>query len=403
MAAPYEQDLPFAPDELLFDAARAYGTPLLVYSEGLLRRRAKALRAAFSGASDFRNYFPIRVCNTPGVLSLLHEAGIGFLCGGAVELEAARRAGAAGEEILFAAAFPRDADLRTACEMGAALYLDSPSPLDCLEAAGLRPGRLILGAALRTEPRHIPALRGDFRFGMEPDDLILAAKRGAALGAKLGLQVYAGTSAGPGFLEKKARYLLRVKQEVESGSGTAIDLLDLSGSLPAVDRKGKLLKIGAEAAGVLNALREAGCPEFRLCTELGRLLAAPCALLLTRVQGIKQGRQCTVGLDASLADLPKLVFCGTPHHVSKLGSYSIENRRSYYLAGSSMEPLDQLGGRRVLPELRIGDLLVFHNTGAYTASVACSYGGSLRCAEALLREDGTVMLLRPRQRAESLL
>ena len=68
-----------------------------------------------------------------------------------------------------------------------------------------------------------------------------------------------------------------------------------------------------------------------------------------------------------------------------------------------MEPLDQLGGRRVLPELRIGDLLVFHNAGAYTASVACNYGGSLHCAEVLLREDGTLVLLRPRQQAESLL
>ena len=402
MTKRYEKDLPFAPDEALFALARDYGTPLQVYSEALLRSRARALCQAFAWAAEFRNYFPVRVCETPGILKLLHQEGIGFLCGNAVELDRAIRAGASGEALLFAAAFPAEVDLRAACELGAAIYLDDLPQLQQMNQWGLAPKALLLGAAIQPDAGRPSAFRTEPRFGMEPEALCQAACLGASMGARIGLQVYDASSAGPGYLAMKAEFLLREKRRVEAETGARIGILDLSGSLIAMDRQGQPVSVAEEAGAVRSVLESAGCSGVSLHTELGRFLTGPTALTLTRVRGLKQGRRCILGLDASLADLPKVVFCGTPHHVSKVGDYTLENRRTYYLAGSSMEPLDQLGGRRILPEIQVGDLLAFHGTGAYTTSAACNYGGSLRCAEVLLREDGQAELLRPRERLEEL-
>lgn len=402
MTKRYEKDLPFAPDETLFALARDYGTPLQVYSEALLRSRARALRRAFSWAAAFQNYFPVRVCETPGILALLHREGIGFLCGNAVELDRAARAGASGDALLFAAAFPREADLRAACALGAVIYLDDLPQLQQMLQWGLTPTTLLLGVILQPDAGRPSAFRAETRFGMGPEALEQAVRLGASIGAQIGLQVYDAGSAGPGYLARKAELLLREKSRIEAETGVRIGMLDLAGSLLPQDRQGQPVSIEAEAEAVQAVLEHAGCAGLPLRTELGRFLTGPTALTLTRVLGLKQGRRCTLGLDASMADLPKVVFCGTPHHVAKLGDYALENRKSYYLAGSSMEPLDQLGGRRILPEVRAGNLLVFHGTGAYTTSAACNYGGNLRCAEVLLCESGQVELLRPRERPEDL-
>ena len=46
---------------------------------------------------------------------------------------------------------------------------------------------------------------------------------------------------------------------------------------------------------------------------------------------------------------------------------------------------DDLAIARTLPEIREGDLLAFHNAGAYGASMASNYNSRPRPAEALLR------------------
>ncbi len=48
----------------------------------------------------------------------------------------------------------------------------------------------------------------------------------------------------------------------------------------------------------------------------------------------------------------------------------------------------------MLPEIEIGDVLAIHDTGAHGFSMGYNYNGKLRSAELLLREDGSVKLIR---------
>ena len=48
-----------------------------------------------------------------------------------------------------------------------------------------------------------------------------------------------------------------------------------------------------------------------------------------------------------------------------------------------------------MPEARIGDTLVIHDTGAHGFSMGYNYNGRLRSAEILYQEDGTARMIHP--------
>ena len=64
------------------------------------------------------------------------------------------------------------------------------------------------------------------------------------------------------------------------------------------------------------------------------------------------------------------------------------------VTGSLCENCDKFAVDRMLPELQRGDLLVIHDTGAHGHAMGYNYNGKLRSAELLLREDGSVKLIR---------
>ena len=49
-----------------------------------------------------------------------------------------------------------------------------------------------------------------------------------------------------------------------------------------------------------------------------------------------------------------------------------------------------------------GDLVIVHDAGAYCYSMASNYNNRLRPAEILIREDGSVQLIRRRDTLEDL-
>ena len=54
----------------------------------------------------------------------------------------------------------------------------------------------------------------------------------------------------------------------------------------------------------------------------------------------------------------------------------------------------------MLPKIDMGDLLVIHDTGAHGFAMGYNYNGKLRSAELLLREDGSVKLIRRAETVE---
>ena len=64
------------------------------------------------------------------------------------------------------------------------------------------------------------------------------------------------------------------------------------------------------------------------------------------------------------------------------------------MVGGLCENNDKFAIDRMLPKIDKGDLLYIHDTGAHGFSMGYQYNGRLRSAELLLKEDGTVELIR---------
>ena len=65
-------------DQVFFDAAAQFQTPFHLYSEAGVRQTARALKAAFSGVPDFREYFAVKALPTPAILRILKDEGCGM-------------------------------------------------------------------------------------------------------------------------------------------------------------------------------------------------------------------------------------------------------------------------------------------------------------------------------------
>lgn len=62
--------------------------------------------------------------------------------------------------------------------------------------------------------------------------------------------------------------------------------------------------------------------------------------------------------------------------------------------GALCENNDKFAVDRELPEIENGDLLVIHDTGAHGFAMGYNYNGKLKSAELLLKEDGSVQMIR---------
>ena len=85
---------------------------------------------------------------------------------------------------------------------------------------------------------------------------------------------------------------------------------------------------------------------------------------------------------------------GAYHHVSVCGKRDWPADHVYDITGSLCENNDKFAWERKLPEIRIGDLLLIHDTGAHGSAMGYNYNGRLRGAEVLYTAQGDYRLIR---------
>jgi diaminopimelate decarboxylase len=147
--------------------------------------------------------------------------------------------------------------------------------------------------------------------------------------------------------------------------------------------------------------------------EPGRYLVAQAGVLLAEVRAAKtMGSNHFTLVDAGFNDLMRPAMYGAYHALSLLsraGDIEARARRPTLVAGPLCESGDvftqDAAGHptpRHLPGARVGDVLVFHDAGAYGASMSSNYNSRPLAAEVLI--DGDVpRLIRRRQTIEDLL
>src|SRR5262249_15811335 len=131
--------------------AQTYGTPLYVYSQRTLLHHLAQFQRAFAAVKPLICY-SIKTNPNLGLCQLMHKAGSGFDVTSGGELYRALRAGARGDQIVFAGVGKTDAEMRMALENEVFLFnVESEAELHALAAVASAFGRPAQ-VALRVNP-----------------------------------------------------------------------------------------------------------------------------------------------------------------------------------------------------------------------------------------------------------
>jgi diaminopimelate decarboxylase len=389
--------------------AAEFPTPFHIYDERAMRVNARELRRAFSVFDGFINYFAVKALPNPYILAILKAEGFGADCSSLSELLLAERVGITGEAIMFTSNDTPAEEFREARRLGAVINLDDISHIDSLErACGIpelvscryNPGPLKEGNAIIGKPE-------EAKFGFTRDQLFAGYARLKAKGAtRFGLHtMVASNELDPAYFVETARLLFELAVEIRQRLGIRMELVNLGGGVGIPYRPDQEpVPYDRVAAGIRQAYGDLivrnGLHSVRLAMECGRVVTGPYGWLVTRVIHLKETYRRYVGTDASMANLMRPGMYGAYHHITVLGKESAAATATYDVTGSLCENNDKFAIQRSLPEIAVGDLLAIHDTGAHGWAMGFNYNGKLRSAELLLREDGSVRLIRRAETVE---
>lgn len=383
--------------------AAAYPTPFHLYDERAIRDSARALSRAFAWVPGFMNYFAVKACPNPSILQLLKEEGMGVDCSSLTELLLAERVGFRGEEIMFTSNATPPLEFAEATRLGAVINLDDISHIETLEqSAGIpelisfryNPGDTRMGNAIIGLPQ-------EAKYGVTRDQIVDAFRIAKTKGAKrfaLHTMIASNELDGDYFAET-ARMLFELAVKINRETGIRLETINMGGGMGIPYRPEEkaidIAKLSAEIATLYRAIiAAASLDPINIVFECGRIITGPYGYLVSRVLHVTHKYRDYVGLDASMANLMRPGIYGAYHHITVPGKDDRPRDRIYDVTGSLCENADKFAIERSLPEIDPGDLLVIHDTGAHGYSMGYNYNGKLRSAELLLREDGTVRLIR---------
>jgi len=414
----------FAP-ALLRELARTHGTPLWVYDADTIDARVERLRAF-----DIIR-FAQKACSNTHVLRLLRGLGVQVDAVSAGEIERALRAGfdARGEHpgIVFTADEITAPALALVARHGIPVNAGSVDMLDQLGAA--------LGAKarghrvwLRINPgfghghsRKTNTGGEHSKHGIWASDLPAAAAAITRHGLELaGLHMHIGSGVDYGHLAQVCDAMVR--QVVEMATlGHRVRAVSAGGGLTVPYRAGEAPVDTANYFSLWDAARRRMAAHLghpvSLEIEPGRFLVAESGVMLAEVRAVKDmGRNHFVLCDAGFSDLVRPAMYGGYHAISVLPRAAPAEagaappvERPTVVAGPLCESGDVFTQDahgvvepRPLMPAAVGDLLVFHDTGAYGASMSSNYNSRPLAAEVLV-EGGVPRLVRRRQTIEELI
>jgi diaminopimelate decarboxylase len=401
------KSLPFTKAEIE-QIIQKHPTPFHLYHEQAIRENARELLSAFSWAPGFKEYFAVKATPNPYILKILKEEGLGADCSSLAELILAEKAGITGENIMFSSNNTPAHEFHKAKELGAIINLDDISHIEYLEQhAGLpelisfryNPGPLRGGNAIIGLPQ-------EAKYGFTRKQILEGYQIARDKGVKrFGLHtMVVSNELDPYSFIGTAEMLFELVVEIHQTTGVRIEFVNFGGGIGIPyrpeEKRVDLRLISREIKRAYEEkIKRAGLDPLRITMELGRAITGPFGYLVSTVLHKKEIYKNYVGLDACMANLMRPGIYGAYHHITVLGKENWPYDHVYDVTGSLCENNDKFAIDRKLPEIKQGDIIVIHDTGAHGHAMGFNYNGKLRSAELLLRPNGDVQLIR---RAETL-
>ena len=215
--------------------ADEYGTPFYIYDAEGIKNAVRELRGAFSWA-DFKEYYAVKACPNPYILSIIKDSGGGVDCSSYTELLLAKACGFKGEDVMFSSNVTPAEDFEAARSLSAIINLDDITHIEFLEKHGGIPeeiclrynpgGDFSISGAIMGNP-------GEAKYGMTGEQIIKAVGILLEKGVRsFGLHAFlASNMLGDDYWPALSEVLLELALRVKRETGVVVSFINLSGGI----------------------------------------------------------------------------------------------------------------------------------------------------------------------------
>ena len=388
----------------LLNIAHTFGSPVYVYDAEKIGSQYHRLVNAFSAVPKLRINYAMKALSNISVLKLMKDLGTGLDTVSIQEVQLGLLAGFAPEQIIFTPNGVSMNEIEEAMRLGVQLNIDN---LSFLEQFGTQHPEVpvcirinphvMAGGNSKISVGHI-----DSKFGISIHQIphILRIVENTNMHIN-GIHMHTGSDIldidvflyAAEILFDTAKHFKDL-QFVDFGSGFKVPYKE-------GDIQTNIEELGERLGARFLAFCQEYGRELTLAFEPGKFLVSEAGRFLVKVNVVKQTTSTVfAGVDSGFNQLIRPMLYGATHFIENLSNPD-GKKRFYSVVGYICET-DTFASNRQIAEITEGDILCFHNAGAYCYTMASNYNSRLRPAE-VLWQNGEAKLIRKAETFEDLI
>jgi ornithine decarboxylase len=354
-----------------FETARhlvsKHGTPTLFLSRNRVRASYQALKYALPGVEHF---YAVKSNAEPQIIKILAEEGASFDVCTNGEIDIVKQCGISARKCLHTHPIKRESDIRYALDFGIDLFVvDNESELE--KIVPFRDKAKLLVRMSIQNPGCLVNLSQ--KFGVVPMQTFSLIAKAHAMGlAVKGISFHVGSQNENQLKYTEALEYCRDVCRKAALAGIVLEIIDIGGGFP-INYLTNMAPI-QQFCQPINEYLERYFSNYRIIAEPGRFISGPSMTLAVKVMGksLRSGvwwYYMDEGLYGS--------FSGKMFDHAEYPLFTSRSGPTYnsVLAGPTCDSIDVVYENIALPELHIGDILLFDSMGAYTTASASTFNG----------------------------
>ncbi|MGB0456627.1 MAG: diaminopimelate decarboxylase [Flavobacteriaceae bacterium] len=391
-------------ESTLLQIAEDYGSPIYVYDAHKIESQYNRLTTAFDGVKKLKIHYAAKALTNISVLKFVSKLGAALDTVSIQEVQLGLKAGFAPENIIYTPNGVSLKEIETVAELGVQINIDS---LDLLEQFGSKHPETPV--CIRINPHvmaggntNISVGHIDSKFGISIHQIPLLLRIVENTGMNInGIHMHTGSDildidvflyASEILFETAKKF--KNLTFIDFGSGFKVPY-------KPNDIETNIEELGEKLAERFNTFCENYGKALTLAFEPGKFIVSQSGYFLTKVNAIKQTTSTVFAqVDSGFNHLIRPMLYGAQHHIENISNPN-GKERFYSVVGYICET-DTFANNRRIKEIAEGDILAFHNAGAYCFMMSSNYNSRYRPAEVLWYND-KAHLIRKRETIEDLL
>ncbi|MGB0186224.1 MAG: diaminopimelate decarboxylase [Flavobacteriaceae bacterium] len=388
----------------LLQIAEEFGSPIYVYDAHKIEAQYKRLTNAFNGVQNLKVHYAAKALTNISVLKFVSNLGAALDTVSIQEVQLGLKAGFAPENIIYTPNGVSLKELETVAELGVQINIDS---LDLLEQFGSKHPNTPV--CIRINPHvmaggntNISVGHIDSKFGISIHQIPLLLRIVENTGMNInGIHMHTGSDildidvflyASEILFETAKKF--KDLTFIDFGSGFKVPY-------KPNDVETNIEELGEKLTERFKTFCANYGRELTLAFEPGKFIVSQSGYFLTKVNAIKQTTSTVFAqVDSGFNHLIRPMLYGAQHHIENISNP--EGKERFYSVVGYICETDTFANNRRINEISEGDILAFHNAGAYCFMMSSNYNSRYRPAE-VLWYNGEAQLIRRRETLEDLL